>query len=783
MLFRISAETRGGLRVIPTIPDISRCWLEGRNGIGKTVAVRLLELMAGKQPFGSDADGWTALKENLGPTTITITEFPETASVQSIRVELTPEQWPDQPAPLDSELGSVFIDEVPSDYQALRNYVDVVRIAGDETVVSQLRALVRADHALAVRCREWLDRFAKDTERILTPLIIDLERLSESEFASAEEAVRLGRERLDASESQLETISQRHQDLQELIELSELQQEQAALGPSVQASLEEGTSRVGELTAQKEKLTDQLRSLVPEHDASQQVQQELEYLQRLRDGRRGRAALTYSTAQQALQTAELEASTLASALRGAIEDRSALREQRSALTSLPDILDLIEATRAPLAGVEGSSLDAEVVAVFEDTRRVTASALRSGLDTRTEELKRDAAYDVLAEVDGRIRDSDTHIRELRVTTSLVRDADRKAALLAEVEERIEEKTQQLRASTGDEYSTVSERLRDVESELTEAIRHEAELRVHLDLLNRSGGAEELGSKILELERRLGVSPDQASDALRDTVNLRQKLIAEHQQHRFECAESERVHQALEEQLVRALQLVARGTDYQWLRSSVPDNRLPAVTTDRRDAMRGLARLAEAARSVQLEVDASLNQVAIVQAALDEITRSIATHREPSRNRYGENLTKWYENQMEGFLSNRDIREAIFDGGEFQHFDLVNGFVSWRTGTGEQRRRPIEAFSSGERAFAYMLAAILGHGRSAAQYRVFVLDEFGAFVEQSRRSRLWHFLDERLLKAGIATQVIVILPSQSSSPTDQEAERFEAEGYFAVEAPL
>ena len=76
MLFSIDAETRGGLRVIPTIPNIERCWLEGRNGIGKTVAVRLLELVAGKQPFRSDGDAWAALKENLGPTTVVISEFP-----------------------------------------------------------------------------------------------------------------------------------------------------------------------------------------------------------------------------------------------------------------------------------------------------------------------------------------------------------------------------------------------------------------------------------------------------------------------------------------------------------------------------------------------------------------------------------------------------------------------------------------------------------------------------------------------------------------------------------
>ena len=783
MLFTIRAETRGGLRVIPTIPDIDRCWLEGRNGIGKTVAVRLLELVAGKQPFSSDVGGWTALKENLGPSTILITEFPATADIQSIRVDLTPDQWPDHPAPLNAELGSVFIDDVSSDYQTLRDYFDVSRIGGDETVLSQIRALIGADHSLATRCRIWLESAARDAESVLTPLIIDLERLSHAEFESAGEAVRLAREHVNASNSQLQAMSERQQDLEELIQLSDLRNEQEMLGPGVRAALEESTSRVRELTTAKDELTDELRALVPEHAASQQLQRELERLQTLRDGRRARAARTNSTAQQAVQALGLDVGTIASALHRAHDERSALRQERSELAALPEVLELVGTTRAPLDEVEGSSLDAEVVAVVEGTQRITASALRSGLDERIEELKRDVAYDALAEFDQRIHESSTRIRHLRRAMDSVQDAERKATLLSEVEEQIDVITQQLRESTGNEYSRVSRRLREVESNLTDAIRLEAEYKVHLELLNRKGGEEKLRSKITELEQELGIPAHDAAHALHDATSSRQELNAAHQQLRFDLSKKETVHQALEEQLVRALQLVSRGADYQWLRDSIPDGYLPTIGTERRDAIRRLTKLAEAARSVQSKVDDSLNRVATVEGALDGITRSIAMHQEPPRNRYRESLIRWYEGQMAEYLSNRDICEAIFDGGDFQRFDLVNGFVSWYTRAGELRRRPIEAFSSGERAFAYILAAILSHRESTARYRVFVLDEFGAFVEQSRRSRLWHFLDERLLDAGIATQVIVILPSQSSSPGDAQNERFEAEGYFATEARL
>jgi len=50
MQFRIDADGRRGLRVIGEIPDLDLCRLEGYNGIGKSAAIRLLELCTGYSP-------------------------------------------------------------------------------------------------------------------------------------------------------------------------------------------------------------------------------------------------------------------------------------------------------------------------------------------------------------------------------------------------------------------------------------------------------------------------------------------------------------------------------------------------------------------------------------------------------------------------------------------------------------------------------------------------------------------------------------------------------------
>src|SRR4051794_26529134 len=78
MRFQISAPDSAaqGLRVIPLIPDHPLIRIEGQNGIGKTLAARLLELVSGEQPFAAFPHAWESLVELLGKVSIIIDEIP-----------------------------------------------------------------------------------------------------------------------------------------------------------------------------------------------------------------------------------------------------------------------------------------------------------------------------------------------------------------------------------------------------------------------------------------------------------------------------------------------------------------------------------------------------------------------------------------------------------------------------------------------------------------------------------------------------------------------------------
>lgn len=94
MRFEIEAATTGGLRIIDTVPNYPLSRLEGYNGVGKTVAIHLLELATGRQPYAHLIAAWRSLKQQLTSATIRVEGL---RNGHELRIELLPQSWPDTP--------------------------------------------------------------------------------------------------------------------------------------------------------------------------------------------------------------------------------------------------------------------------------------------------------------------------------------------------------------------------------------------------------------------------------------------------------------------------------------------------------------------------------------------------------------------------------------------------------------------------------------------------------------------------------------------------------------
>lgn len=72
MHFEIDANCKRGLRIIREIPNYEISRIEGYNGIGKSSALRLLELCTGSQPYRGQDRLWESFREQLVHATVRV---------------------------------------------------------------------------------------------------------------------------------------------------------------------------------------------------------------------------------------------------------------------------------------------------------------------------------------------------------------------------------------------------------------------------------------------------------------------------------------------------------------------------------------------------------------------------------------------------------------------------------------------------------------------------------------------------------------------------------------
>jgi hypothetical protein len=138
--FQAPAAAKHGVRVVPEIPDIRLAQVEGRNGIGKTLAARLLELVSGEQPFAALPRAWESLVDLLGEVEITIDGLGD----DSVAIRLNSSEWKGRTQVACAvDPGQVSINGVPSTWPDFRKRLQVRRIAGDEGLAETLGLTLR----------------------------------------------------------------------------------------------------------------------------------------------------------------------------------------------------------------------------------------------------------------------------------------------------------------------------------------------------------------------------------------------------------------------------------------------------------------------------------------------------------------------------------------------------------------------------------------------------------------------------------------------------------------
>lgn len=758
MKFTVDApEASHGVSVIREIPDEQLCRIEGRNGIGKTLAVHLLELCTGQQPYAARSDAWRTLCEYLGPTTITVGGLrgPEgDDDFHNLRFVFDWRPRADDPLPIEIRRG--LFDEITldgddiKDMDDVRRWLTVVRIAGDETLTETIAGLVAHDRELLrTASRVALDR-GRYVDGLLDALLVSFPR------APADAMFAVSRELRDLSAARADLVADRESQSKAVGRYEAVQHAHAAVA--------QVTADAETLDTEIESLKEQLETARKRREAAEEELAEARTQQRLSEDAKKQLASAQRSFTRRLRGLERADDAIAkaagrlgigndeSAMRAALErlaaERAELAADRADLSDLFALRDLLDRMVQALAPAAAGGLRARTIATVSE-QAITAGQLLDAVRVRRDRLTADAP--AVEEVDEKLAKLGERESELRALEEAFAGRAEKRDKLVEAEKALEK----LGGPDGPADDLVAEKAaaqaaaQRVEIEVGSALGAAQQQRARL------GGGLSLQDLEADLQRRL--SEADTTDAFDDDLRkARAMLVA--LDDRLDTADARR-----DELVGQAAELDRELTDQTHrLHAEERHSRLRDVLGDRAprvgDAGEDIARFWVAVHAAQ---DRAAQRVQGSRGHLDAVSRSMSELVDVIRDKAEASpeldpIRRLYQGRLQERFDHEEILKALFDGGTLTRVDLATREIRWKTQDDEPRVRPFEAFSSGERAFAYVQARLGSLSHVASLNRVVVVDEFGAFLSRDRLIRLQQVV-QRQLDQDVVHQAIVVLP--------------------------
>lgn len=832
----------GVLRVIPEIPDVALAKLEGRNGIGKSLAARLLELISGEPPYASLPLAWRSLVEQLGEVTVHV----DGLNGHELQVVMDSREWdPENQIAAVQNPGRVTVDGVVVGWEQARSLLQVRRIAGDETLSETI--------GLA------LNQTAKEVDGRRLEITGLTKRWSEawSSFRLANDsAAEMGRrvfkelESLDADRQQLfELKEQASQHATQVAKALEILRslERMAESESNLNSYERAWNRRREL-AQSIARTEQelMQHRGPRGSDSQADFERLARILRLRRDAHTRAQFDKNAVLHALDLTSAPTSEEIRRLKAeAQRDQTQLRRELKSLFAAGTIRDTATVVARTLRELP-SELHNEVVAELD--HEITVGELSRGLERRRETLRDVPKTDAVILAERKLSKNADRLSLLDSLEPALRVAERKTSNLQDAERELEDFFQFSKAERA-ERERLSEGLEDDRNRLIDAT---GEALLALVNLRTAAGLESARDSALKISE--DDNEDEQAEGALSSDGLDQRLVApdalrkellEVTSQKIATVQALRDVQLAKDwrdDLPHAIIEVGLQLDQQQKRQSDANNALRAIIEDREQciyrlrisrsellsfassllndshwgqirplaevwlsrrgsSLNALRRLATNLESEsdsirplsdelialdlasefevltrELEDAAALvrDQWGVATAFIRRESHDLAprlVHHEMQSWQFaqldesnrGRILKRWVESLVEGLLSQDVLRRELFEQTEAVEYDLATRSVIWKSQDGRRRRRPLEAFSSGEQVFAYTRAKLesLRTLSETAEYVLVFLDEFGAFVARDRFAQLVRYVQTDVL-GTIADQVVVMLPSNDTA---------------------
>jgi hypothetical protein len=784
MQIRIDAEPIGPLKVLTELPDARLAILEGLNGIGKTLAVRLLELCTGGRPYPQGSLAWVSLRNGLGEFMVSVSGL---RGGQEIRWRADSRDWEqtsdDGLTPV--QFREITIDGSPATVDDVRGLLVVHRVGGDEGIVETLAR--QADDAAEI-VRRWARHYADQSTGPLARL----------EAAAAESLRLLGTWSLEsyrglaaaAEESRLQILAaaeaangaqHRRDDLARALELSHRLEEMRRQAPDLSERLLVVDHQIEAVEAEREELQHKIRALAGQVAAARPLISELSNARRT--VKRNREDLSQQLNTAATVAAALGISADMAAAHELIEKLdqqvAELTVERTELDAAPTMRGLLQRLIDELATVESRGLGNQIAVDDPVTEvQLTVAQTRSGMAVRRAYLEGKPpppqAQKVIERLD-RTNDSLDRARRLR---SALDAAERYRRLVARNEDRVNRVLAQINPDALDQMQKLEAQRRESDDYLLQLAAERAALRQQLGTFGDGTTQRALTIQLRQVLQSTGVGDFEIKETYSEAetaLNRAQVALTQAQERNSEVRRE--LLQA-EAEMRRASAALVGHQQLAWIRNTLVRPVLPADKAAPQQQLIAIDVARQRVGAVNDRLGDLRGQLGALESALREVSRHLRGGLDPQAVQYVPELQSWLGKHFSDWFNNARVRHELLRSAEGEvEVNVSTREVIWRE-KGNRRARPLEAFSSGEQAFAYTRArlAVLDEEEIKPLNRLIVLDEFGAFIAHDRLAGLLAYLQERV-NEHTGDQVLVVLPlsqnyaEQAKSTYGIEAERF------------
>jgi seryl-tRNA synthetase len=566
MHIEIETDPHGPLRAIARLPSARVAMLEGLNGIGKSLAVRLLELCVGEMPYRNDSPAWHSLCTGLGAFSITMSELD---GAQLVRWEGDSRDWVGAAQP-DSGVAfrAMTIDGRAASMDEIKRLVRVHRLAGDEDLVETLSQ--QADDA-ADRVRRWARRHAD-----LSAVSDALGDWTLGRFRGLEAAVASAVDQQnEVARSAVELRVRRDA----LVEARRVQRQLEQLEtdlPSIRAELEQVDGQIAELRTGLERTQQELTTLAGHVATAGPVARELRNARRTLERNHGNLAESLdllarraTEAGVATDVASIDAATVA--VQQDLDEWLALRAEYD---QAPDMRDLIDSSVISLAHAENSGLGTQVLIEDAETDlQLTVSEARVGMLARREILEGQPPPPEAEELAEAIADAERRLSLLGDVKARAIDAARYRRLVSDNEQRVDAALRSFDPGAVDRLQALEAERRRIEEQVLELATRRATLVQQAGGVDSSATIEQTVADLAQILAELGLDASQIPDEL-EAVDAALNLATAAQR------DAEAHHREARRDLARAEAEVRRTTAvlssdvWAWLTEALPDQSVP-----------------------------------------------------------------------------------------------------------------------------------------------------------------------------------------------------------------